>query len=232
MDNKVFLSLGSTANAEQQQFVDGIKELLTISGLSPRIMNENEWSHEQPLKAIKKIIKECKGMVIIAFTRVEIEKGYEIKRSGILDIAQLKLPTTWNHIEGAIAYSFGMPLLVIAEDGLKKEGLIDMGYDWTVCWTDVKADSVKTDKIKGFIKSWKNEVDQFSKTDTESRIDSSDPENIKLGSLIKSMTLPQIWKTISAVLIVLAAVATASYNIGHNQSKQENGTATSASPKT
>lgn len=77
-------------------------------------MNKNEWSHEQPLKTIRQIITECNGSVIIAFTRTRFEKGQEFKKCKTIDITNLLLPTTWNHIEGVLSYAFKIPILVIA----------------------------------------------------------------------------------------------------------------------
>ena len=72
---KVFISKGSAATHKQRAFVDAVLEMLDTVGMSARIMGENEWSHEQPLKAIRKIMKECDGAVVIAFTRPNLKKG-------------------------------------------------------------------------------------------------------------------------------------------------------------
>lgn len=214
MDNKVFISKGSTPTVDQRKFIDAVLDMLKTVGLSPRIMNENEWSHEQPLKAIKKIIRECEGIVIIAFTRVKIEKGFEIKKVNNTDLIQVSLATPWNNIEGSIAYSFDLPLLVIAENGLKSEGLIENGYDWNVFWTDLNEDVVKTESFKAFLQSWKKAVDEH-KTLKENQLNSDfDAEKLTVGNLIKSMTMSQIWKAASAVLTFLIAIATISFKIG------------------
>lgn len=155
---KVFISKGSAATNEQRAFIDAVLEMLDTVGLSPRIMGENEWSHEQPLKAIKKIIKECDGAVVIAFTRTQYEQGVEYKKDKNIPIKGINLPTTWNHIEASLAYSFELPLLVVAENGLKSEGLIEDGYDWRVYWTDLKPEVVKSESFKGFLQSWKKAV--------------------------------------------------------------------------
>ena len=63
MSIKVFISKGSTATTEQRKFVDAILDILGTVEIIPRILNENEWSHEQPLKAISRIINECDGAV-------------------------------------------------------------------------------------------------------------------------------------------------------------------------
>jgi len=213
MNNKVFISKGSAATYEQRLFIDAVLDMLNTVGLSPRIMNENEWSYEQPLKSIRKVIKECDGLIIIAFTRTKFQNGIEIKKDQNVELNDIMLPTTWNHIEGSIAYSFDLPLLVIAENGLKSEGLIDKGYDWTVYWTDLNPDVVKTESFRGFLNSWKGAVEQFSlnKNQVDKHIDA---DKLPLSVILKSITLAQVWKIATAIVTLLIAVATISYKIG------------------
>lgn len=213
-NNKIFISKGSAATQQQRQFIDAILDILSTVGFSPRIMNENEWSHEQPLKAIRKIIKECNGTVIIAFTRTAFERGIEYKKDRENEIQNISLPTTWNHIEGSLAYAYGMPLFIIAENGLKSEGLIEKGYDWTVYWSDLNPDIVKSDSFKGFLSSWKSAVEEYAQNKDSMNKNNFSPEKITLGYILNSLTIPQIWKLISAIVTTLIAIATIAYKIG------------------
>lgn len=213
-NNKIFISKGSAATQQQIQFIDAILDILSTVGFSPRIMNENEWSHEQPLKAIRKIIKECNGTVIIAFTRTAFERGIEYKKDRENEIQNISLPTTWNHIEGSLAYAYGMPLFIIAENGLKSEGLIEKGYDWTVYWSDLNPDIVKSDSFKGFLSSWKSAVEEYAQNKDSMNKNNFSPEKITLGYILNSLTIPQIWKLISAIVTTLIAIATIAYKIG------------------
>lgn len=215
MTTKVFISKGSAASPEQRVFVDAVLDMLKTVGIYPRIMNENEWSYEQPLKAINKIIKECDGAVVIAFTRTQFKKGIEIKKDSYNQLSDIRLPTPWNHIEAAMAYSYGLPLLVIAENGLKPEGLIEDGYDWRIYWTDLNPDVVKSDSFKGFLNSWKDAI--VNKKNNKDSIISgniSDPSQLKIGTLLRSMTIPQLWKTAAAIIALLSFVAAGSYRLG------------------
>jgi hypothetical protein len=166
MSNKVFISMGSTANTEQREFVEAILNSLKTWDLSPRIINENEWSYEQPLRGIKNVMKECCGAVIIAFTRTIFPSGTELRKDENRELTNINLPTPWNHIEASMAYTFDMPLLVIAENGLKSEGIIEQGYDWQVYWTDLDPSIVSTEKFRGFLNSWKKAVEVFSQQKT------------------------------------------------------------------
>lgn len=213
MTKRVFISKGSAATEDQRSFVDAILDMLDTVGLSPRIMNENEWSHEQPLKAIRKIIKECDGAVVIAFTRTQFQEGIELKKDQVIPLENINLPTTWNHIEASMAYSYDLPLLVVAENGLKSEGLIENGYDWRVYWTDMNPAVVKSDSFKGFLQSWKNAIDEKKALDTESKID-TDFSKLSIGRLFTMISLPHLWKLIVILATVLALVAGSSYKLG------------------
>ena len=208
---KIFISKGSAATQEQRAFVDAILEVLDTVAISARIMGENEWSHEQPLKAIKKIMKECDGAVIIAFTRTQFEEGVELKKDQTVPISNINLPTTWNHIEASMAYSFELPLLVVAENSLKSEGLIEDGYDWRVYWTDLDPEVVKSDSFKGFLQSWKGAVEQKKLSTPNPDLDLS---KVGLGKLLSMISLPQLWSLIGVLATVIALVAGGSYKLG------------------
>jgi hypothetical protein len=208
---KVFISIGSATTPEQRGFIDGALESLEASGLSPRIMNENEWSHKQPLVAIKKEIKECKGAVVIAFTRSSFKKGIEIGKNGNRELENINLTTPWNQIEAAMAYSFDLPLLVVAEKGLKAEGLIEQDYDWNVYWTDLSLDAAKSESFKGFIKSWKQSVENFN---LQPNTKITDPGKLTIGQLIRSMNVSQLWKVLAAIISLISAIAILAFKTG------------------
>ena len=206
--------MGSTATAEQRDFVDAVLNSLKTQDLSPRIMNENEWSFEQPLKAIKKIMQECEGAVVIAFTRMKFHSGIETKKNMKEEISNIALPTPWNHIEASMAYAFGLPLLVIAENGLKSEGLIENGYDWQVYWTELDPNIVTTEKFVGFLGSWRKAVENFSQQKSQIVESSISVDKLSIGTLLKSMSIPQLWKMAAAIIVALSAVASIAFKLG------------------
>lgn len=232
MITQVFISKGSAATKEQRAFIDAVLDVLDTVGLSPRIMGENEWSYEQPLKAIRKIIKECDGAVVIAFTRTIFEEGIEIKKDQQKPLTNIKLPTPWNHIEASMAYSYDLPLLVVAENGLKGEGLIEDGYDWRVYWTDLKPEVVKSDSFKGFLQSWKNSVEEKKLAVPNPDMDFS---KIGIGKLLLLIPLPQLWALIGVFATIIALIAGGAYQLGSRKLLEQdkpNNTQIQPTPKT
>lgn len=214
MSYKVFISKGNKANTEQREFVDAILNSLKTVELDPMIMEENKWDHEQPLRAIRKDMKECCGAVIIAFTRTKFPSGIEIRKDKTEKLTNISLPTPWNHIEASMAYAYEIPLLVIAENGLKSEGLIEDSYDWRVYWTDLDPNIVMTEKFKGFLNSWKKAVEEFSKQKHERINERVSPDKITISTLCKSMPILQLCELLVAMVTILSVVATASYTLG------------------
>jgi hypothetical protein len=216
MGNKVFISKGSNATNRQREYIDAVLDTLRLVGLNPRIMNENEWSHSQPLKAIKRIIRECDGIVVIAFTRTRYDKGIEVRSEDNKELNNISLPTPWNHIEAAIAYTFDLPILVIAENGLKSEGLIERGYDWQVYWSNWSPADVKSESFKGFLNSWKTDVTEYakSKAPVEAKQIAIEPHKLTIGTVFKSMSVPQLWGLLGAFTSIISFVAVAAYKLG------------------
>ena len=110
-----------------------------------------------------------------------------------------------------MAYSFDLPLLVIAENGLKSEGLIEQGYDWNVYWTDLTVEASKSDSFKGFLKSWKVSVENFN---SKPRTEIADLSKLSIGQLIKLMNVSQLWKVLAAIISLISAIAVLAFKTG------------------
>jgi hypothetical protein len=179
-------------------------------------MEKNEWSAEQPLRAIRKIIAECHGAVIIAFTRYEFKDGFErTKNASQVALKDVKLPTVWNQIEAALAYGKGLPLLVICEQGRRDDGLLEGKYDWRVFWTNFDTLELSSDKFSAFVQSWKKLVDeQVNSPVGNSILGESDLSRITMAKVVGLLTVPQLVATLSAIMSALAAVATLGFKVG------------------
>ena len=213
---KVFISAGTVATPTQQQAIEIVASCLEDAGLSPRRMGINEWSHDQPLRAIRKVIQECDGIVVIAFERLRFPIGIEHTKQGEKSLTDRRLPTVWNHIEAAIGYANDLPLLVIAENGLWEQGLLESMYDWNVYWTDFAPTDFRSEKFKGWLQSWKAAVLAHVARTSRSSSTAADVDVSKLsvGELLKRLTVPQVWGVLSALTALLIAIATISYGIG------------------
>jgi len=66
--------------------------------------------------AAHEVMRRCHGALILGFPRwrFSTEEG------------EIRLPTEYNHYEGALANAYGLPILTIAE-----QGIVDRGIHWT-----------------------------------------------------------------------------------------------------
>jgi len=213
---KVFISVGSNGTKDQVDAADSIFAVIAATGLAPRQMEKNEWSAEQPLRAIRRVIAECHGAVIIAFARYEFASGVErAKGGGTIALERTLFPTVWNQIEAALAYGRDVPLLVICEKGLREDGLLEGKYDWRVFWTDFQPSDIGSDRFAGFVQSWKSLVDAHAAAAAKATPSSElDPAKLSLSSIFGALTLPQLWALLGVLASLLASVASAGYKLG------------------
>jgi hypothetical protein len=204
-DKKIFLSVGGTSNDKQESFVRAVEDRLRIETLTPNTIGRTKFSSDAPLKAILDCMDECSGSIIIAFERTFFPAGSE-KRNGPKEtqLTNTMFPTPWNQIEAGIAYSKGLPLLVIIEEGIRTDGLLEKGNDWYVMTVELDIAALNTSEFNGVLASWKKKVESFHAKPTTKSIPNA--SELTIGDLIKSLKVSQLWGLLAA-LVALAAGA-------------------------
>ena len=86
---------------------------------------------EEPLTAIRRWMFECNGIITVAFRRTLIEQG-AIKPESDNDDTETILKNTWitspySHIEPAMAFQIGLPVLIIREKGVIADRVLERG---------------------------------------------------------------------------------------------------------
>ena|SRR5579863_2831487 len=215
MKPKVYISIGSAASSTQRQAAETVFRSLETAGLSPRQMERNEWTAEQPLRGIKRVIEQCHGIVVIAFPRYQFPSGTERQKDGNdKQLTDIRITTVWNQIEAAMGYARGLPLLVIAEQGLLEDGLLEGRYDWKVYWTDFSAEHLRSDGFVGYLDSWKQLVVEHSAIASQPPMTDPDLSKMSILQLCGRLTVPQLWAVLSAVIGCLGGVATLGFRAG------------------
>jgi hypothetical protein len=218
---EIFLSVGKTSTPQQEAFVTAIEKHLQVNGRFPKTVGRSAFSSDQPLRLVADLMKQCSGTVIIAFERTYIESG--IERRGSADektLSKTPLPTVWNQIEAAMAYTHRHPLLVIVEQGLRSEGLLEKGYDWYVQSCTLDESVLGGAEFAGEFADWKRRVENYlvqgPVTDSENQSTPTAPEKLTLGEILKALTVAQLWAIISGLGVLLAAVATTAFKLGQS----------------
>jgi hypothetical protein len=208
-DFNVFVSVGATATDEQEAFVRAVETRLQAEGLNPRTVGRNTFSYEAPLKTAVGLMDKCCGTVVIALERMYFQGGIE-KRGGPREtqLKEVKLPTSWNQIEAAMAQSRGHPLLVIAEIGLKSEGLLEAGFDWYVLRVKPESASLNTAEFNGALAAWKEKIMQSPPRQPPPGPGKVSVTDLTIGDLLKSMKPGQLWGLLGAIALLIAGAFT------------------------
>jgi hypothetical protein len=215
MSTDVFLSVGRTYTAAQENFVSSLERLLRTAGVNPRTVGRNDFSSNAPLRRISDVLDECHGTVVLAFERA-LAKTY-LDRPGSTEevtVGDVRLPTVWNQIEAAMSYAKGKPLLVVVERGMRDEGLLEARYDWYVQWIDLTDAALRTDEFRAVLDDWIRKVKAHENDPTAVARSEHDASALTIKEILGALTVGQLWGIAAAVASVFVVVATVAYKLG------------------
>lgn len=132
MSISIFLSYPKPCFGAQQAFVKQVYDYLLERGFGPRTLGVTDYDMDAPLTAIRRLMLESNGLITIAFRRAYIEKGTARLRTDIEHLSEASLDgrwltTPWAHIEPAMAYQLGLPVLILREKGVLDDGILERG---------------------------------------------------------------------------------------------------------
>ena len=127
MQIPVFLSYSTPYSKEQEGFIETLKQTLETHCLYPRTLGVTDYDLEEPLVAVRRMMLECNGLITIAFRRFEIQAGTEHKKGAGKTLNGQYFTSPWCHIEPAMAYQLGLPILVFREKGVTANGILEKG---------------------------------------------------------------------------------------------------------
>jgi hypothetical protein len=227
----VFVSMGTPATDQQRNFRNALREELVKLGLNPRTPGQGYAANAQPLTMIERCMRECDGAIVVAYERYRIVEGVE-KPGGAEEtrLSDVRFPTVWNHIEGALASAMELPLLVIAESGLKEMALLENRYNWLVLWIPLDPSVFQREDFSQILKDWKAQVEASKETkriasDTR-RIGTRDVdlEKESVADLIGRLRPAQVWTVLGA----LTFLVTGAFTLGRNSAMWTSGGQTAA----
>jgi len=115
----------------QELFVDEITKYLQSRNIAPRTLGVTDYDMDEPLTAIRRLMFESNGLLTIAFRRSYFEKGVFKPNSDIgekkLDIINQWTTSPFCHIEPAMAFQIGLPILILREKGVIDDGVLEKG---------------------------------------------------------------------------------------------------------
>lgn len=160
---KVFFSVASPHNDEQQHYIDALVAYFKANGILLETLKG--WNDLDPIVPIMEELKKASGCLVLALERVYVEKGSSKRGSEQENtIENQAFTSSWLHIEAALARAFNIPLIIFKDDALNNEGLIhnDKQEGEIVRINQNKFEEIKQYPIKHFILNWINQVKKYA----------------------------------------------------------------------
>lgn len=131
----IFLSYPQPFREEQQAFISKIRRYLLDRGYEPRTLGVTDYDINEPLAAVRRLMLESNGVISVAFRRTKVNQGVsrpdnELGQPSAV-IKERWLTSPWCHIEVAMAFQLGLPILIFREAGVIAEGVLERGVSGT-----------------------------------------------------------------------------------------------------
>lgn len=183
MGISIFLSRATPHEEGQQAFLKQAIDYLCDRGLSPRTIGDTDYGRE-PMPHIRSVMMDCNGLLGIAFRRFHVLEGEDrpdisphllsddptiAARQRMGRISDRWLTTSYLHLEAAIAYSLGLPILLIVEKGVMEDGALESGVlqMYPQVFSTASAEDRElffvSEKWRQLINSWEGEVREVSR---------------------------------------------------------------------
>lgn len=125
---RVFLSHLGMMDSQQQLAYRNLKSWMesqyeiTFDGIE-----REDYRTSGQLKMVNDRLARCSGVVIMAFSHLNVESGsiHDSQKDSIQAIHNESFPSPWLQIETAFARSAGLPCLVIVQKGVNCNGIFD-----------------------------------------------------------------------------------------------------------
>src|SRR5688500_7981853 len=175
-------------------------------------MGRNTFSTDAPLTAIVELMDRCAGAVVIAVERYFFENGHERRgsdRERRLD--QASFPTSWNHIEAAMAFGRNLPLLVLVDETLHCDGLLEKGNDWFVFELALDPAALNSTAFAGLPEDWRSKVAKHGEESLSTHEPTKpDVDKMSVAQLIGALKPAQLWSS----LVALGGIVAAAFALG------------------
>ena len=156
----VFLSRPTTLSQEQESSCRQITEMLDSLQLEPRTLGRSDYSTSNPVNEVLAIARHCSGGVVLGFRQYYAATlTSKVGTPNAEDLAEVYLPSPWNHLESGILVALGLPLIVLKEQeiggGVFDAGALDVfihrlpSFPW---------DSATRDGLYGVFLKWQTAV--------------------------------------------------------------------------
>jgi hypothetical protein len=132
MRTSIFLSYPKPSYQIQVAFLERVRAYLDERGFYPLTLGVTDYDSTAPLAGIRRLMIESNGLIAIAFRRTYVAQGAkrhgtDLPGLGVESVDDSWLTTPWSHIEAAMAFQLGLPIVVFKEEGVIADGLLERG---------------------------------------------------------------------------------------------------------
>src|SRR5208337_977973 len=134
MQKRVFISATGNKRLDQRRLLlkAAILAKIRLAGYEPQEFWESgipenlAWNFEN----VDRVMQKCVGAVVFGFPRWTISEPS----------CETRLVGEYNHYEGAVALTYGLPVLLLAEQGVENRGVVWTGGGRTITYVPENAD--------------------------------------------------------------------------------------------
>ncbi len=132
MGVSVFVSVPRPHTSRQEAFIKHIEDYLVSRGLERRTLGVTDYDTHAPLTAVRRMLIESNGLLAVAFRRVHVTSailrdGADFGQQMATPMSSFWLTSPWCHIETAMAFQMGLPILILRERDVLPDGILERG---------------------------------------------------------------------------------------------------------
>jgi hypothetical protein len=130
----VFLSRTQPHTVAQKQFLEALCGYLRSRGLDARTVGHTDFGLNG-LEAVRGLLRQSNGLICVAFRRSIVRQGVDRPDANralgdglrSIPLKDTWLTTPWCHMEAAMAYQIGLPVLLLVQKGVRQDGVLEDG---------------------------------------------------------------------------------------------------------
>lgn len=127
--NRIFISRPGVLDVRQQVLVDSVRDLIKSFGYEPMDLARDEYDKSNVLANLSQRMSGCGAIIVFGFRSLYVNQGeYRSNTEDSRIVSNEVFPTPWNHIEAGMGLMKGVPVLVLADEGVS-DGIFDENVD-------------------------------------------------------------------------------------------------------
>ena len=114
-------------------------------------VNMDEWTVDRA----NQLIRNCDGMLVLALARTHAHVfDQSVQKGSPFEANPRPFPSPYNHLEGALAISQGLPVFIISEEGMDSKGIFASGIKSTPIPSGADASWVDSIQFANHFDAW------------------------------------------------------------------------------